>query len=987
MKSSFVLQLSPSICGLIIFFMVILVSANVGLRGRAGDADPDSSIDLDQESGDVSSSVKRVLRNIHDGLMICRQKYNQNPALLGLQEDGGYGLNISPFFDEPIANDYDITIGTQGQGKNGVSIYSSLKECNPFPAVDKRNEIVTITFSYRRTKGLFVKCAFICVYRNIHSDHERSLDETAKAIKKTIHSLQQSGIRKVIVQGDFNAEGFVDLGTDFRELKHNSMFHKHNSKTAKRFIDRIFVNFNDVGILETMKTFENKSVGNEDGSLGHKPVLIWLGFKPDKHKARKVSKISLSKLKRILRSKKCMEFMDFSGSNIETLATNEDDFDKMCIDFYEKTQKLAKEAVVTKKMKYSGPEAILLNGIEQNEDAILKGKKPASNLFKACNNIRKGLEGTSTIKPTIEKLGKKLESKISKLNKTDIELGRKAVEEIFKNGSGGIEAKRISTTEDAKKIYLSVSNSGAKDEGGISLQVTKLMIDNNKEIFNRFRSIVNTSLTIGRFPKVWTRDIINFIYKNKGERGDAANWRPITIAPSFGKHIEKVISYTISGMDDKNADNHAYKGGKACMTAITRANEILTQHVIKARRNCPKGKKFACFLSADDIAGAFESVDHHLLGYTLDIVFKKERLYKLKELLLSYLDRTSTVVDRDSSNTYQIAKTFKDRSIPQGSILSPLLWRIYDCVFSKLYTNCFDEIIKEDKNIVAISHLSYADDHLTLFTIYFDEVASYRRVGRYASIIFDTLRRCLKAATSQIGCDINPLKSESVVPRVYAEHIKLELITEKDPSCEFKWLGYHLQIDENHQLVFDEKKIKSRIESIKKFRNIAFRYTSNISIKWKVFKVFIAPFIELFLPIVIQHKALDVSIIHDLQHQSMCLALDIPRTTSRREIEIRMGERSVEEKAKRLATRMITVLDIKRPVFENVINKKLRSGRIANNPTNISDRNNFIIRLFVYFDLNTEETNKVEFNPRKVRRWAKAVRVAINKKIASRNNK
>ena len=985
MKSSLVLSSLFSI--LYLSLMVILVSANIGLRGRSDDADSDCSIDLDEESGDVPSSVKSVLRNIHDGLMICRQKYNQNPAILGLQEDGGYSLNISPFFDEPIANDYGITTGTQGQGKNGVSIYSSLKECNPFPAVDKRNEIVTITFSYRRAKGLTVKCAFICVYRNIHSNHERSLDETTKALKKTIEALRHSGIRKTIIQGDFNSENFVDLGADFRELKSNSIFHKHNSKTSKKFIDRIFVNFNDVGILEATKTFENKNVGNEDGSLGHKPVFIWIGHKPDKHKPRKVSKISLSRLKKITRSKESMNFIDFSGSNIETLASNEEEFDKMCIDFYEKTQKLAKEAVITKKMRYSGPEAILLNGIERSENAILSGKKPANNLFKACNNIRKGLEGTSTIKPTIEKLGKKLENKISKLNKTDIELGRKAVEEIFEDGSGGIAARRFTDIDEAKKIYLSVSNSGATDEGGISLQVTKLMIENSKEIFNRFRSIVNTALTIGRFPKVWTKDVINFIFKNKGERGDAANWRPITIAPSFGKHIEKVISFTISGMDDKNADNHAYKGGKACMTAITRANEILTQHVIKARRNCPKGKKFACFLSADDIAGAFESVDHHLLGYTLDIVFKKERFYKLKELLLSYLDRTSTVIDRDSSNTYQIAKTFKDRSIPQGSILSPLLWRIYDCVFSKLYTNCFDEIIKEDKNIVAISHLSYADDHLTLFTIYFDEDASYRRVGRYASIMFDTLRRCLKAATSQIGCDINPLKSESVVPKIYAEHIKLELVTEKDPACEFKWLGYHLQIDENHQLVFDEKKIKSRIESIKKFRNIAFRYTSNISIKWKIFKVFIAPFIELFLPIVIQHKALDVSIIHDLQHRSMCLALDLPRTTGRRLIEVKMGERSVEEKAKRLATRMITVLDIKRPAFEHDINKRLRSGRIANNPTSASDRNNFIIRLFIYFDLATEETNKVEFNPRKVRRWAKSLRAAINKKIASRTDK
>ena len=966
-----------------VFVMVLLVAANVGLRGQAEDFDSDSSVGPDNENNDVSASVKSVLRNIHDGLMLIRQKHNVNPAILGLQEDGGYNLNISPFFEEPLANDYDITTGTQGQGKNGVSTYCNLDTCQSIQPVDSRNEMVTITFSYRKAKGLMVKAAYINLYRNIHRNHERSLDETVAALKKTIRTLRRDhSVNKVIIQGDFNSEDLVSLGNDFREISNSSMFHKHNSESAKKKIDRVFVNFHDVGILEVLETFENKRIGNEDGSLGHKPVVLWIGAKPIRQKARKVRKICFKKLKSNLKNKS-PGFEDFSSNGTEVLASSEEMFDKMCIDFYEKTQKIAKDSTVGKKMKYSGPEAILLNSIEKHEAGILHGKRPANTLIKSVNSIRKGLEGTSKVKPSMEKLGKKLENKISKLNKTDIELGKKVVEDIF-NGSPGIEAKRFRNAEEAKKVFMSVSNSGATDEGGISLKITKAMIDYNKEIFDRFRSITDSALTLGIFPKVWTKDVINFIFKNKGDRSDAANWRPITIAPSFGKHIEKVISYSISGMDDMNYDNHAYKSGKACMTAITRANEVLTQQIIKARRNCPKGKKFACFLTADDIAGAFESVDHQLIGYALEIVFRRERFFKLKDLLLSYLDRKSTVVDRDSSNTYEIAKTFKDRSIPQGSILSPLLWRIYDCIFSKLYTNCFNEIMKEDKNIVDIAHLSYADDHLTIFTMYFDDQTSCRRIGRRASLVFDTLRRLLKAATSQMGCDINPLKSESIVPKIYADHIKLELVTEKAPSCTFKWLGYHLKIDDNHQLTFVEEEVRKRLNSIQKFRDICFRYTCNICIKWKVYKVFIAPFIELYLPIVIQHKALDISIIHNLQHRSMCLALGLPRTTCRREIEIRLGERSVEEKAKRMATRIITVLDIKRPVFlEHDICKRLRSGKIANNPTTPAYRTNFILRLFIYQDLRTESTAPVQFDSKKVNKWAKSIRLTINKKKSS----
>ena len=46
------------------------------------------------------------------------------------------------------------------------------------------------------------------------------------------------------------------------------------------------------------------------------------------------------------------------------------------------------------------------------------------------------------------------------------------------------------------------------------------------------------------------------------------NWRPITIAPSLGKHLEKVYSYGIADGNDRNIDNHAYKNGHSRLTEI-----------------------------------------------------------------------------------------------------------------------------------------------------------------------------------------------------------------------------------------------------------------------------------------------------------------------------------------------------------------------------------------------------------------------------------
>ena len=209
--------------------------------------------------------------------------------------------------------------------------------------------------------------------------------------------------------------------------------------------------------------------------------------------------------------------------------------------------------------------------------------------------------------------------------------------------------------------------------------------------------------------------------------------------------------------------------------------------------------------------------------------------------------------------------------------------------------------------------------------------------------------------------------------------------TEKAPSNDFKWLGYFLILGEDHQLIFDEKKINDRIKSIYKFRDVAFRYTSNIVIRWKVYKVFIAPFIELYIPIVLQHKTFHVGIVHDLQHTSMVRALGLPRTTGRATIEKKLGEKSIEEKTKRLANRMITTLDIKQPEFDGETLKiNLRSGTTTSHPTKADDRKNFIARLFVFNDLDiAEPVQPVKFVPSTVRRWAHDVRISINNRISA----
>ena len=946
----------------------ILVFTNIGLRGT------DELDDTEEFSG----NVKKVLRNVHDQLMEIRAKYNCAPCLLGLQETGGYNTEIKPFFDKPTSTDDHLNRHfQQGHGKNGVATYCTNEiKPRPFPPVDDHNEICSTIFSFMNQRGKVTEAAHINVYRNIHCNHSRSIEETSKAVKLTIAKLRLAGIRKVIIEGDFNHDGHMDLGPGFREICHPDMFHKHNDATSKKFIDRIWVNFNDVGILEIRRTCENKVTGTDLELLGHKTICVWVGKKPQASKKQSIKTLSLHKLKNNIRGATA----DFHVNSNNDIDCSKDTIDQMIHEFANTINPKIEKAYVYRSFTcMAAGEKVLLNELEKTEQDIINGKKQNKTLCTAMNNIRKGLSDTnSTIKPTIQALGNKLENKISKLNPPDRDLGFKTVDKIFGN-ERGIECEKIKDLEQFKRIIMGVSNSGAVDASGLSLRVTKIILDNNC-FLRRFRDILECCLCTGYFPDDWKIDIISFIYKNKGQRNDPANWRPITISSSFGKHFEKVIGYLISGLDDKNEDNHAYTSGKACMTAIVKTQTEFLEQKLKGEGLMPQGMKLVTIAKADDISGAFESVDHVLLEYIFETIFRNETRYKIKDIIRSYLTKSATVIDRDSTCTYHIAKTFADRSIPQGSLLSPLLWRLYDGIFSHLYVNCFEIVKNGDPSIVGISHVAYADDHLTIITFMVSVNRSNFYIGLKIAQICDCLVEMFMAATEQIGCGVNPLKSETIAPKAYVPFISLVNKTEKEPSNSFKWLGYFLFISDDLNLKFDEKKIIDHIKAIHKFRRQAYQYTNNIGIRWRIYQVFIAPFVELYLPLAIQHSIISITKVHMLQHESMAAALRLPRTVNREKLEEFLGERSIAEKAKRMATRVIKVLNLKKPSRNEVLGMCLRSGNAANNPTRKDDRESFTFRLFMFQEADIKDTNKVKFNVAKAKAWSHKVRLNIQKK-------
>lgn len=560
----------------------------------------------------------------------------------------------------------------------------------------------------------------------------------------------------------------------------------------------------------------------------------------------------------------------------------------------------------------------------------------------------------------------------------------------------------MSTTRslnDFRKIICSTSNSGAIDFMGLSLKMTKVLLKNKKFLL-RIREIFTLALENGSFPTCWKNDEISFLYKNKGSRLDGSNYRPITIAPSFGKHLERLISYMISPMDDLNRDNHAYRKGSSCLTAIVDLQRKITYAKLLATDKDLKKFKAMTMLSFDDIAGAFESIDHILVCYALELIFKSEERADIAGIVASYLDRNSKMIDRSSGESLELVRFHLLKTSPQGSILSPLLWRIYDNIFTELYKDSIKVVEEENEDIISIAHLSYADDHVTIVTFWVEIDEETQTTGKRMSEVLWMTRETLARATKQLGCGINPLKSENVVPAKYKDHIDLDMFKEhldEDPKIfkgksVVKWLGFYLELTEN-QINFNENEIQKRCNSVAHLRDQIFQYTSAISIKWRIYKMYIALYIELYTPLV----ALNLSggktnCVHDLQHRSICKAMNVNTTTARRELEERLGEKSVEEKTQRMANRIIEAMNLKPLNCDAKINREGIATLLF--PANKQDRNNFINRLFLYGNLKFPETKKVKFRAKVIQNWLNKVRrkqkfykIAYeNRKKSSRNS-
>ena len=222
------------------------------------------------------------------------------------------------------------------------------------------------------------------------------------------------------------------------------------------------------------------------------------------------------------------------------------------------------------------------------------------------------------------------------------------------------------------EVYNQVKTLNITKSSGISgvrASVVKLSL---KSLNTEFTHLLNTSIITNKFPKRWKKATVTPIPK-KGDLQLVSNYRPISLLPTPGKVMEKLVHHQLIDHIENNSLLSDYQYG------------------FRRSRLNKKVKTVAIFI---DFKKAFDCLQFPILISKLTkLGLHQDTVDWLRDYLT---DRSQSTV---ANNTHSPAANVT-QGVPQGSILGPLLYIIY--------ANDIQDIITKSK------FAFYADDTVIL---------------------------------------------------------------------------------------------------------------------------------------------------------------------------------------------------------------------------------------------------------------------------------
>ncbi len=203
--------------------------------------------------------------------------------------------------------------------------------------------------------------------------------------------------------------------------------------------------------------------------------------------------------------------------------------------------------------------------------------------------------------------------------------------------------------------------------------INKKALENcTQKSITMLRNIFKASLSLGYFPVSFKKAILKFIPKDNKTPKHSLNYRLISLLEVPGKIFEH------NTIKDRQ---HGFRANKGTSTAIVTTYESIANAL---------ADKLQVAVVLRDVAQAFDKVWHNDLKYKLRLGMPP--ILK-KKTLCTFLDHRAAKISigNDYSNDINLLS-----GIPQGSILSPLLYTLYTSDFPAAEPGTLETMYADD---------------------------------------------------------------------------------------------------------------------------------------------------------------------------------------------------------------------------------------------------------------------------------------------------
>lgn len=213
---------------------------------------------------------------------------------------------------------------------------------------------------------------------------------------------------------------------------------------------------------------------------------------------------------------------------------------------------------------------------------------------------------------------------------------------------------------------LNQINTNAIGEDGISRRDLQICLP---YIIGPLTNIINTCLLEGVFPDIWKKSVVKPIPKT-AKPLTVNDLRPISILPTMSKVIEKFIFHQISSFSEN------FKIIPSCQSGFRKqfSTSSCLVRVLNDIRHNEEVRSSTC-LTMLDFSKAFDTLDHKMM-------LAKLHYYNFSQYVINFFsnflhNRACCVSIATESGVKRSEYEPITKGVPQGSILSPLLFSIY----------------------------------------------------------------------------------------------------------------------------------------------------------------------------------------------------------------------------------------------------------------------------------------------------------------------